>query len=299
MTAADGERLLADYLNHLDQPSNDGFNSFCISKFAHDHGLKVVLSGLGGDELFGGYPSFRLIPRMKSWHRRLSLTGPLRGIGGRMGENWSHNHKLQRLSAFLSSPGRTANAYWAVRGIFTPSEAKKLSALYAPDGAASSNGTPFHDEMLGQPTVEDEVGYLETTRYMRNQLLKDSDVMSMAWGLELRVPLVDRKLADMVSRIPAELRYAPGKRLLLDAVPEIPEWVSGAHKRGFRFPFERWIGRQWGEQLTELDACSPVPLKTWYRRWCLLTLNHFLVSNNIQSLVSEAMDTSVVSPTAN
>ena len=281
MTAADGQSLLADYLDYLDQPSNDGFNTFCVSKFAHDRGLKVVLSGLGGDELFGGYPSFRQIPRMTAWHRRLAVAGPLRGLAGRLGERLSDSHKIQRLGVFLASPGQLGAAYWTMRAFFTPAEAERLVAAYSGGVTEVLGDGLFDDEPSGQPTVEDDVGYLETTRYMRNQLLKDSDVMSMAWGLELRVPLVDRKLVDAVARIPAGVRYADNKRLLVDAVPEIPAWIVSARKQGFRFPFERWIGPHWSEEFGELDRTSPVPLKTWYRRWCLLTLNHFLRTQGI------------------
>jgi asparagine synthase (glutamine-hydrolysing) len=116
---------------------------------------------------------------------------------------------------------------------------------------------------------------------MCNQLLRDSDVMSMAWGLELRVPFVDRKLVDQLASIPAALRLAPGKRLLLDAVPEIPEWVANRPKRGFAFPFERWIADDWQDEFRRIEQRSPVRLDNWYRRWCLFTLEDFLERNQI------------------
>jgi asparagine synthase (glutamine-hydrolysing) len=118
---------------------------------------------------------------------------------------------------------------------------------------------------------------------MRNQLLRDSDVMSMANGLELRVPFVDRVLVESLRQIPARLRHATGKKLLVDAVPEIPRWVIDQPKQGFRFPFDRWIQSQWGDLFASLDAWSPVTLGPWYRRWLLFTLNHFLRSNQIES----------------
>jgi len=134
-----------------------------------------------------------------------------------------------------------------------------------------------------QPTSADQVSYLEINRYMRNQLLRDSDVMSMASGLELRVPFVDVRLVESLSRIPAEFRLAQGKKLLLAALPEIPEWVRSAPKRGFTFPFEEWLADEWHDLFAQLDAASPVPLQSWYRRWSLFALEHFLATHQIET----------------
>jgi len=128
---------------------------------------------------------------------------------------------------------------------------------------------------FSDPTPEDTVSRLELTHYMRNQLLRDSDVMSMAHGLELRVPFLDRPLLDTVARIPAANRLRPGKQLLLEAVPEIPEWIAHQPKRGFLFPFEQWLGTEWRETFTALDQRSPVPLQTWYRKWAFFALERW------------------------
>jgi asparagine synthetase B (glutamine-hydrolysing) len=128
-----------------------------------------------------------------------------------------------------------------------------------------------------------KVAVLESSLYMRNQLLRDSDVMSMAWSLELRVPFVDARLIETLARIPADLRLRPRKVLLTEAVPELPEWVTARPKRGFVFPFEDWISEDWRDLFVRLDGASPVRLQTWYRRWCLLALESFLDANNIQT----------------
>ncbi len=130
-------------------------------------------------------------------------------------------------------------------------------------------------------TPIDQVAWLETSRYMRNQLLRDSDVMSMSVGLELRTPLVDRKLWDVVTGLPSGLRLQPGKKLLTDAVPEVPQWILGGPKRGFRFPFEAWMKGEWSELFTDLEQRCPVPLTSWSRKWSLLVLEHFLSTNRI------------------
>jgi asparagine synthase (glutamine-hydrolysing) len=279
LDSATARKLLATFLKSLDQPSIDGFNSFCVSRLAHESGLKVVLSGLGGDEVFGGYGSFRRVPRMVHVSRQLNLLWPLRaGVGGILQARYS-SARIARLGCFLQEAPTTAAAYWCMRGIFTPHEVQVLLRRYADsDGQLASqislNNPP-------QPTIEDEVSYLELTRYMRNQLLRDSDVMSMAWSLELRVPFVDRKFIEKIQRIPAALRLAGGKKILLDAVPEVPAWVRERPKQGFTFPFKDWVTGEWHDVFERIETESPVPLKSWYRRWCLFALDTFVQVNGI------------------
>jgi asparagine synthase (glutamine-hydrolysing) len=168
-----------------------------------------------------------------------------------------------------------------MRGAFTPEEADQLVAYYLDAEAVGFADNSFGAEPPRLPNEKDCVSFMETTRYMQNQLLRDSDVMSMAWGLELRVPFVDRALYEHVCRLPAEQRLRPGKALILKAVPEVPEWIAAAPKRGFSFPFEDWLGDQWDNLFQATDRRSPVRLGSWYRRWMLFTLDHFLKTNGI------------------
>ena len=116
---------------------------------------------------------------------------------------------------------------------------------------------------------------LEISRYMRNQLPRDSDVMSMAWRLELRVPLVDRVLLETIASIPSNMRLVPGKQLLIQTVPELPYWVVNRPKRGFSFPFEQWFAGEWSNLLPQIECEQHIPLKPWYRRWSLVILQHW------------------------
>lgn len=268
MTSADGQSLFDQFLGAMDQPSNDGFNSYCVSKFAHDQGMKVVLSGLGGDELFGSYPSFRRIPQMVAWHRRL---GPFRQIAASVIRAIKPTTPKVRLAEFLQSPGGAVNAYRAMRGSFSAADTCKLVSHYT--GQSFKQSRSATDD-LHADDIRDQVSYLELTRYMRNQLLRDSDVMSMAWGLELRVPFVDRRLVESIAQIPASSRLAAGKQLLVDAVDDIPRWILEQPKRGFRFPFQEWIGsnRDWSAQFESIVDRSPVTLETWYQKWMLVVL---------------------------
>jgi asparagine synthase (glutamine-hydrolysing) len=287
MTAAEGREMFASFLSALDQPTNDGFNTYCVSKLAHDRGAKVVLSGLGGDELFGGYPSFQAVPKLMRWHRRLTTANRFRDFSGMLAERFALQTRMRRAGTFLQSNGRMAAAYWAMRGIFTPNEADRIVAKYLGATCVGFADEPFGSEPPDFPTGEDGVSYLELTRYMQNQLLRDSDVMSMTWGLELRVPFVDKWLVDRVSKIPAATRLAAGKRLILEAVPEIPHWVAGGRKRGFSFPFERWIAGDWGKMFKTIEPSCPVRLGKWYRGWVLFTLDHCLRQYGVDCNLAE------------
>lgn len=274
LDAASGKALFKQFFRAADQPSIDGLNTFTVSKFAHERGMKVVLSGLGGDELFGGYKSFREVPLLAKWNRRLRWTGPLRlGLGAALGH--SRRPQWRRLGDMLGQSASLGSAYAALRGIYTHTEARTLAAKYArtvPAGAMEDDGADIGYDV----TEADTVSRLELTRYMRNQLLRDADVMSMAWGLELRVPFLDLGLMNTLARVPAALRLQAGKRFLLQAVHEVPDWVANQPKRGFLFPFEQWLGDEWSEVFATLDSICPVPTQTWYRKWCVFALDRWL-----------------------
>ena len=284
MTASEGGELVEDFLSSLEQPSNDGFNTFCVSKFARMSGMKVVLSGLGGDELVGGYPTFQKIPKLMKWHQtasrfRCNKLGSK--LISKMGTAIMARSNSNRLSEYLDSGGGPLAAYWTVRAFFTSSEARKMVGHLTGCQPDWSNFDVLEEAIPKFPTIKDSVAFLETTRYMRNQLLRDSDVYSMAHGLELRVPFVDQRLYEAVNRIPSDVRHAPGKRLILDAVPEIPSWIAEAPKAGFRFPFEKWVKDQWKPMFDELERSSPVTMGAWYRKWIYFTLQHFVTEHRI------------------
>lgn len=272
LDAAAGRQLFSQYLQVMDQPSIDGLNTFTVSKFARDEGMKVVLSGLGGDELFGGYKSFREVPRLARLNRRLRMAGPV-GVGVRAVLRRAPRPQLRRLGELLGQPTRLDTAYAALRGTFTAAEATMLTRHYTGEEVTDVFST---EELPTDPTLEDTVSRLELTRYMRNQLLRDSDVMSMAHGLELRVPFLDLPLVDTLTRIPSSTRLQPGKRFLLQAVPEVPDWIANQPKRGFLFPFDQWLGTEWREVFGALERTCPVPTQTWYRKWAIFVLERWM-----------------------
>ena len=294
MSASEGRLLVDDFLESLDQPSIDGFNTFCVSRFARKMGAKVVLSGLGGDELFGGYPSHRIVPRLHAWHRRLAFLPGASAVAGLAAQRVWPGTRGRRMSEFLCGAGEMEDAYRCMRGTFSSRNANGLVAKYT--GARLHMERPdFSSRSLGSdPSPRNQVSVLEMTRYMRNQLLRDSDVMSMSQGLELRVPLVDRRLFETVSNVPAEQRMVSGKRMLLDAVPEVPDWTANRPKRGFHFPFQKWSSGKWGDVFQTIEAASPVSLDSWYQTWALFTLENFLDQTGISvegRLLSSALQT--------
>ncbi len=277
ITASDTKAMIPRFLASLDQPTFDGFNVFCVSQLANADGSKVVLSGLGGDEMFGGYKSFQQIPQLVRWSRSMKSLRPITSRVGRGLAEWSSNPRFKRLGDYLERKPTTTNAHHAVRGIFSDREAQIIAGKYLPE----QDHYNFQEAELSgnSPSLEDEVSTLELSLFMRNQLLRDSDVMSMAWGLELRVPFVDRVLLESIATIPSSLRLARGKGLLTQALPELPEWVVNQPKRGFTFPFQRWFDSEQEGYFSHLDLPAQVSLSQWYRPWSLMILNHWWAQN--------------------
>ena len=301
--ASQAAALLPSFLAAVDQPSVDGFNTFCVANLAAEQGLKVVLSGLGGDELFGGYPSFRKIPRLLGLHQRLGAARPvMAGVLAR-----SRRSKHQRLAAFLRGPATTTAAHRCIRGLFAPAEINCLlnhwgldapggfdarggfdeqDALYGLAGEASESGglaidqaqQPGHQAV---PQLGDAIAWLESSRYMGQQLLRDGDGFSMAHGLELRLPFVDSQLLHALAGLDAGTRLAADKTLLRRAVPELMTVLAAVPKQGFLFPFQRWFDST-DSPLSPGSIAYPLPpvpssidLSTWARRWGLMVLRQW------------------------
>jgi asparagine synthase (glutamine-hydrolysing) len=254
----------------MDQPSIDGFNTYVVSRAAHEAGLKVVLSGLGGDEIFGSYPSFAGVPRLQRAARR---AGRIPGLGALWpGVAKALSPGRPKLAGLLRHGGTLPGAYFLRRGLFLPEElpgimgrdaagealrrydpvADAARALAAANGHAADGWTAVH--------------VLETARYMRNQLLRDSDWASMAWSVELRVPLVDAWLRERLAAGHFEPARGEGKAALVRRVaPELPEAVLARPKSGFYIPVAEWMR-------PELAARRPGERSRWLARRVLAEL---------------------------
>ena len=225
---------LADIQAAMDQPSNDGVNTYFISKYAHESGLKTVLSGLGADELFGGYPSF------KHAHR-VNVLSHLPFFTIQLLQSVLSADKWKRLSYLYE---KRANYYYLVnRGIFAPDQIASILSC-----SLQEVRDALHElkdiKIDASATLLEQNARREFSIYMRNQLLRDADVMSMWHGLEIRVPFLDQAFIHTVNTIDPALLFQPkkGKHLLIKAFQEaIPKAVWDRAKQGFTFPFQTWM----------------------------------------------------------
>ncbi len=273
MTPERAKPLFNEFLASIDQPTTDGFNTFCVSKLASERGEKVVISGIGGDELFAGYASFEKLPKIHKTARLFFWLAPVLNL-----LNKQLSARLRRISDILNAAKSLARAHRAFRGIFSTREADDIMNTFV----ITKTSTPKQALCSSQTNLPlpDQISTLELEGYMRNQLLRDSDVMSMAHGIELRVPFIDSVFVDTISEIPAKQRLQIGKKLLIDAVPELPEWVINRPKQGFRFPFDEWFADDWN-QIQSPKTPTWIKLTPWYRRWCLSVLNHWVSEQKI------------------
>lgn len=278
LDAATARDSFAGFIDSMDVPSVDGFNTWTVSGLARSHGIKVVLSGLGGDELFGGYPSFTQVPRLHAATRMLACVPGLgRGLGDLVGRR-ARASRWRRAAELLRPGNGLGDSYRAYRGIFPSADALRLAAHFTGLTEQSVRRSIHPDDAHLPRSAADRISYLELTRYMRNQLLRDSDVMSMAHGLELRLPLVDQRLFDTISAVSAKIRLQPGKKLLLDSVPEIPVQVRQARKRGFSFPIRAWMEKDLGSEFAKATRGLPVNAREWYQQWSVLTFTRWLAA---------------------
>lgn len=245
----DAFAAIPDALRAMDLPTMDGINTFFVSREARRAGVKVALSGLGGDEVFAGYSSFRTVPRMERFagvwnHAPQVIRGALASAFCAIAPANDQNRKLASLAR---DNGRVLHPYFLSRMLFTPSQRDILlrnGAADAPDLSDSAQ----RDRLQRSLSLDavNRVSYLESRCYMLNTLLRDSDFMSMSQGLEIRVPLIDHQLAKAVLALPGKwkLNGTPKKLLVGALAGSLPDEIVYRQKHGFTLPFEQWIRQQ-------------------------------------------------------
>lgn len=271
-------QIITEAVEKLDLPSVDALNTYIIAKKVAGLGIKVALSGLGGDELFGGYPSFRDVPRLK-WLSRLpsNFRRSLGWLGARG----------QRLSDLPAGNNAAQLALWRRR--------------FWTDAMLDDANLPAPALDCGEiPDLPDDfarISWVELTRYMRQTLLRDSDQMSMAVSLELRVPFLDHELVEFVLGLPAsaKARFRMVKGLLVEACRDLlPPSVYRRPKMGFGLPMADWmrgplknlVEEGLGE-VTTLHLLSEETVQKlagqfaagtlhWTRLWSVAILGHYL-----------------------
>jgi asparagine synthase (glutamine-hydrolysing) len=296
----------------FDQPSMDGVNTYFVSWAARQSGLKVALSGLGSDEIFGGYPTFqstRSVARMASFARSFpkGLRHAGQGVLHLLRPDTLAKPSFQKASAAWIAPDALPDPYFFTRTLFTPGQVATATKLGAAGNGDVTSGSLWWAWMVQSArearSLDDfgAVSWLELRSYMLNTLLRDTDAMSMASSLEVRVPFLDPPLVEYLLSLPAALKEAGQrpKSLLISALGDLlPENVRsqvGQKKRTFTFPWEKWLRGPLKDRvssgLTEwAPALAPVLSRdfalgtwkdfqegrtTWSRPWSLYVLNEW------------------------
>lgn len=217
----------------MDMPSCDGINTWFISKFAASVGLKAVLSGIGADELYGGYPSFR---RMNKTLLFGKMSKQLLNVSAKL------DLKKYNRIAYLRIEG-IKGLYLFLRGHFTPTQIAAQLGSYEKEVWQVLENSPASN-LLNQVTPKNKASWMEFNIYMQDQLLRDADVMSMSHGLEIRVPFLDNEVIKTAFSITDKVKYSGSlpKQLLTETFKkEIPEAIWNRPKMGFSFPFNEWL----------------------------------------------------------
>ncbi len=287
-TSFDMKNEIERFLKFMDIPTIDGFNTYFLSKIARENGIKVCLSGIGGDELFGGYPSFFGIPKiLKLKNKRIFL---------KILSNFLREDKKDKLNYFISNPCLEA-AFFSIRALYPPFKIKRLlkDKKVSFDPLIYINKIIQDEEFLKENLIN-KISLLELKTYMHSQILRDTDNFSMCNSLEVRVPLLDDKLIEFAFSIPPE--YKTGKKILKDIMHDyLPSEIIKRKKKGFFFPIEKWIKGDLNDFLKEgiFDINSFFDKKEieklwkefkngtlhWSRIWAIAILNHYLKMNKL------------------
>lgn len=299
-------RELPEALDAMDHPSGDGPNTYVVSKATKKAGVTMALSGLGGDELFCGYDIFKRSAELvdKRW-----LNSIPRGIRAMVGNAMKKNAGIsgEKKAAVLSLKEINFASFYPVsRQVLMAEQTRKISsqkdqvsnAVYKITAEIAKN-YPAEDHLLSR------VSLAEMSTYMQNVLLRDTDQMSMAHALEVRVPFLDYTLVEYVMNLPDSIKFPhTPKKLLVDACKDLlPDEIVNRPKMGFTFPWKKWMQNELKPFCeTRLDHLgkrkefnadglkslwnsflADDPKVTWSRIWPLVVLSHWLEKNGIES----------------
>ncbi len=279
----------------MDQPTFDGVNTWAVSQAAAGTGLKVALSGLGADELFDGYGN---VSRSLALERVARIPAPLARAAGYAAARFVSGNR-EKLQAWVSGRAGGYSSYELLRSLFLQHEVVDLVQV-----APRPRG---EIDVISRDDAPSRLTVLDLSNYTRNVLLRDTDAMSMAHSLEVRVPYLDDRIVEWALRLPAGAR-GRGQKALLAAVARdlLPASIAGRKKQGFALPLAAWMR---DELRSEVDATLREPSgaiedvidrsaavaiwdrfqqdgRRWLRPWALYALSRWAVSLREQSAVA-------------
>jgi asparagine synthase (glutamine-hydrolysing) len=305
LTESDLLDSLPKAISAMDQPTVDGINTYLISRCASQSGLKVALSGVGGDELFAGYESFYAIPKLKKIERILStISIPCIAAFGKLFDlPFLRSDKTTKFSHLIQ--GKYVGAYYLVRSLFCQEQVNGLvkdESFFSKFLEDFAKEADTRSKRLANISEIDQISYLELTHYMTNMLLRDTDCMGMAHGLEIRAPLLDHKLVELMFQVPSNLKIQSSKPkpLLLDSLPEkLPDEAVFRKKMGFTIPLQLWMKTRLKKEVEEVLLTPVAQLEdileeksirkvwndflddkvSWSRPWALYVLKKWVTTN--------------------
>ena len=266
------EKLFLDtidnFFDSMEQPTVDGLNTYFVSLAAKKSGLTTVLSGVGGDEIFYGYGSFKDGKTLQF----------LSKIPYTLIKIFEYTNKYKKLE--LLQAEKELAYYLPKRALFSPKEVANIlnidkSSVYDVIVKLWKN---YNSSDIQQ--IEDKMSYFELNMYMKNQLLRDTDVFGMTHSLEIRVPFLDKELVDYVLRVEPKEKFGEfNKQLLADISKDIlPKEIYDRKKMGFVLPFEHWFRKNIDRfDIDNKDIKSKFKNRqiTWARFWAMLVLEKF------------------------
>ena len=289
---------LPNALNSMDHPSGDGPNTYLISKSIRAKGIKMALSGLGGDEVFAGYDVFKQLYKLNQnrffWSMSPTIFRKVLGATINLVKPSIASNKIAQLLSLKNF--NMSNAHAINRQVFNPKQINELLNIENPKQS-------YLDFNIDNKHILSKVSIYEIQTYMQNTLLRDTDQMSMAHALEVRVPFLDHKLVSYVLGIQDKFKYpSTPKPLLTNALGDlIPANIINRKKMGFVLPWEIWLKNDLKDFCTEhlstlgnrnfmndeivqniwRDFLAGKKLISWSRIWNLVVLEHWIQKNDL------------------